>query len=85
MVNVIMLALSLRKNVKEIAIGPLRDGKTTLHYIIFSYKQFFKNLHNFIFRYHIPRSWLKPTGNVLVVFEEFGGDPTKISLVKRTA
>ncbi|KAL8464064.1 hypothetical protein ACS0TY_033836 [Phlomoides rotata] len=35
--------------------------------------------------YHIPRSWLKPSGNVLVVFEEFGGDPTKISLVKRTA
>ncbi|KAL0333780.1 UNVERIFIED_CONTAM: Beta-galactosidase [Sesamum angustifolium] len=34
--------------------------------------------------YHVPRSWLKPTGNVLVVFEEWGGDPTKISLVKRT-
>jgi len=35
--------------------------------------------------YHVPRSWLKPTGNLLVVFEEWGGDPTKISLVKRTA
>ncbi|KAL2229090.1 beta-galactosidase [Sesamum indicum] len=34
--------------------------------------------------YHVPRSWLKPTGNVLVVFEEWGGDPTKISMVKRT-
>lgn len=36
------------------------------------------------FRYHVPRSWLKPSGNSLVVFEELGGDPTQISLVKRT-
>ncbi|KAK6151941.1 hypothetical protein DH2020_014576 [Rehmannia glutinosa] len=35
--------------------------------------------------YHIPRSLLKPSGNLLVVFEEWGGDPTKISLVRRTA
>ncbi|KAH6779078.1 beta galactosidase 1 [Perilla frutescens var. hirtella] len=35
--------------------------------------------------YHVPRSWLKPSGNLLVVFEEWGGDPTKISLVKRIA
>ncbi|XP_051131828.1 beta-galactosidase-like [Andrographis paniculata] len=34
--------------------------------------------------YHVPRSWLKPGGNVLVVFEEWGGDPTRITLVKRT-
>lgn len=34
--------------------------------------------------YHIPRSWLNPSGNVLVVLEEWGGDPTGISLVKRT-
>ncbi|XP_072960476.1 beta-galactosidase-like isoform X2 [Typha angustifolia] len=34
--------------------------------------------------YHVPRSWLNPTGNLLVVFEEYGGDPTGISLVKRT-
>ncbi|TKY54489.1 Beta-galactosidase protein [Spatholobus suberectus] len=34
--------------------------------------------------YHIPRSWLNPSGNYLVVFEEWGGDPTGISLVKRT-
>ncbi|KAJ0246091.1 Beta-galactosidase 4 [Hirschfeldia incana] len=32
--------------------------------------------------YHIPRSWLKPQ-NVIVVFEEWGGDPSGISLVKR--
>ncbi|XP_076957639.1 beta-galactosidase 8-like [Bidens hawaiensis] len=29
--------------------------------------------------YHIPRAWLKPSGNVLVLFEEIGGDPTQIS------
>ncbi|MED6216475.1 hypothetical protein PIB30_008174 [Stylosanthes scabra] len=34
--------------------------------------------------YHVPRSWLKPNGNYMVVFEEWGGDPTGISLVKRT-
>ncbi|PPD99769.1 hypothetical protein GOBAR_DD03175 [Gossypium barbadense] len=34
--------------------------------------------------YHVPRSWLKPTQNLLVLFEELGGDPTRISLVKRS-
>ncbi|KAL8200416.1 hypothetical protein R6Q57_011755 [Mikania cordata] len=34
--------------------------------------------------YHVPRSWLKPTDNLLVLFEELGGDPTKVSLVKRS-
>lgn len=34
-------------------------------------------------RYHVPREWLKPSGNLLVVFEEFGGNPGGISLVKR--
>ncbi|XP_057537409.1 putative beta-galactosidase [Amaranthus tricolor] len=34
--------------------------------------------------YHVPRSWLRPTGNLLVVFEEIGGNPRGISLVKRT-
>ncbi|XP_043720215.1 beta-galactosidase-like isoform X2 [Telopea speciosissima] len=34
--------------------------------------------------YHVPRSWLNPTGNLLVVFEEWGGDPTGISLGSRT-
>ncbi|XP_056167796.1 beta-galactosidase isoform X2 [Syzygium oleosum] len=33
--------------------------------------------------YHIPRSWLYPTGNLLVVFEEWGGDPNGISMVQR--
>lgn len=34
--------------------------------------------------YHVPRAWLRPSGNFLVVFEEWGGDPSGISLVKRT-
>lgn len=34
--------------------------------------------------YHVPHSWLNPSGNLLVVFEEWGGDPRGISLVKRT-
>lgn len=37
-----------------------------------------------IYRYHVPRSWLKPTGNLVVLFEELGGDPTRISLAKRS-
>ncbi|CAL5199249.1 unnamed protein product [Lathyrus oleraceus] len=35
--------------------------------------------------YHVPRSWLSSSENYLVVFEEWGGDPAGISLVKRTA
>ncbi|XP_074295162.1 beta-galactosidase 3-like isoform X1 [Silene latifolia] len=34
--------------------------------------------------YHVPRAWLKPRRNLLVVFEEMGGDPTKISIKKRS-
>lgn len=33
--------------------------------------------------YHVPRSWLKPSGNTLVLFEEMGGDPTEISFATR--
>ncbi|XP_047307639.1 beta-galactosidase-like [Impatiens glandulifera] len=33
--------------------------------------------------YHVPRGWLKSTGNLVVVLEEWGGDPTGISLVRR--
>ncbi|CAN7014562.1 unnamed protein product [Brassica rapa subsp. trilocularis] len=34
--------------------------------------------------YHVPRSWLKPSANLIVVLEELGGDPNGISLVIRT-
>lgn len=33
--------------------------------------------------YHIPLSWFKPSGNVLVIFEETGGDPTQIRFSQR--
>lgn len=34
-----------------------------------------------LFRYHIPRAFLKPTENLLVVLEETGGDPREIKLL----
>ncbi|RDX82576.1 Beta-galactosidase 8 [Mucuna pruriens] len=33
--------------------------------------------------YHVPRSWLKPSDNTLVLFEESGGDPTQVSFVTK--
>ncbi|KAM0869000.1 hypothetical protein ACQ4PT_040959 [Festuca glaucescens] len=33
--------------------------------------------------YHVPRSWFHPSGNTLVVFEEHGGDPMKITFSRR--
>ncbi|CAF2165272.1 unnamed protein product [Brassica napus] len=33
--------------------------------------------------YHVPRSWIKPSGNTLVLLEEMGGDPTKISFATK--
>lgn len=51
---------------------------------IFFFFFVFLNLVLVNLRYHVPRSWLKPTENLLVLFEELGGDPTRISLVKRS-
>lgn len=39
-------------------------------------------LHLSIFRYNVPRSFLKPTRNLLVLLEEENGDPLGISLDK---
>ncbi|KAK7257722.1 hypothetical protein RIF29_31900 [Crotalaria pallida] len=33
--------------------------------------------------YHVPRSWLQPDDNTLVLFEESGGDPTQISFATK--
>ncbi|XP_073149105.1 beta-galactosidase 8-like isoform X2 [Henckelia pumila] len=33
--------------------------------------------------YHVPRGWLQPTGNVIVIFEETGGDPTQLFFVTK--
>lgn len=32
--------------------------------------------------YHVPADWLKPAGNLLVLFEEAGGDPADIRICK---
>ncbi|KAF9619239.1 hypothetical protein IFM89_005793, partial [Coptis chinensis] len=34
--------------------------------------------------YHVPQSWLNPTQNLLVVFEEVGGDASRITLARRS-
>ncbi|KAK9268044.1 hypothetical protein L1049_010483 [Liquidambar formosana] len=34
--------------------------------------------------YHIPRTWVHPGENLLVLHEELGGDPSKISVFTRT-
>ncbi|KAK4265543.1 hypothetical protein QN277_026580 [Acacia crassicarpa] len=34
--------------------------------------------------FHVPRGWLKPTGNLLVVFDEMGGDIGYVALTKET-
>jgi len=34
--------------------------------------------------YHIPRSWVYPGKNLLVLHEELGGDPSKITVSTRT-
>lgn len=33
--------------------------------------------------YHVPQAWLKPTGNTLVLFEEIGSDPTRLSFASK--
>ncbi|KAI4386046.1 hypothetical protein MLD38_004016 [Melastoma candidum] len=33
--------------------------------------------------YHVPRSWLRPSLNTLVLFEEVGGDPAQLSFATR--
>lgn len=37
-----------------------------------------------MFRYHIPRTWVHHGENLLVLHEELGGDPSKISVRTRT-
>ncbi|XP_030528805.1 beta-galactosidase 6-like isoform X2 [Rhodamnia argentea] len=34
--------------------------------------------------YHVPRSWINPGQNLLVLHEEIGGDPSKVSVLTRT-
>ncbi|KAK9664551.1 hypothetical protein RND81_14G050700 [Saponaria officinalis] len=34
--------------------------------------------------YHVPRSWLKESNNLLVIFEEIGGNPLEISITSHS-
>lgn len=36
------------------------------------------------FRFHIPRSWVHPGENLLVLHEELGGNPSIISILTKT-
>lgn len=36
-------------------------------------------------RYHVPQSWLQASNNLLVIFEETGGNPFEISIKLRSA
>lgn len=80
----------MRRNARVTVVRRLRNGKqqsrkrTQKLYICRSLNidKLTALDHRFI-RYHVPRSWLNPTGNLLVVFEEWGGDPNGIRLVRR--
>lgn len=75
-----------RRNAKLTAASPLRNGKWPFN--VDKWMQLLIIAHEtdvlVIIRYHVPRSWLNPTGNLLVVFEEWGGDAAGIAMVKRS-
>lgn len=83
--NAIMLEFSTRENVELTAEIHLKDGEEEMNFSAYSclFIQTFVTKLSKTFRYHVPRSWLNPTGNLLVVFEEWGGEPAGICLVKR--
>lgn len=94
--NATMPVGSVRRNASETAVKLLKDGNMKLYVAqIFHFSDEtrkcdrkslvlpWSNLETYVFRYHVPRSWLRPTGNLLVVFEEWGGNPNGITLTKR--
>lgn len=74
------------QSVKLVVGNQLKDGTNNfiLHIQLAQVYNKFLLIRNDAFRYHLPRSWLKPTQNLLVLFEELGGDPKGITLVKRS-
>lgn len=85
-----MLEFTTRRNVSVIVANLLKDGekkrKLSFFFLVFPLNIIYVIVIFMgpFFRLHMPRSWLKPSGNLLVVFEEWGGDPSGISVVKRT-
>lgn len=70
-------------NANSGAENQLKDGR--LSHINPTNKCTNNRLKNCLFiRYHLPRSWLKPSQNLLLLFEELGGNPARIALVKRS-
>lgn len=47
-------------------------------------RRFTYKCEDIMFRYHIPRTWVHTGDNLLVLHEELGGDPSKISLRTKT-
>lgn len=91
--HAVIIRVSDLQDVKSDAENQLKDGKTTNTTHIASHlnclliKPKTLSVHNLqitCFRYHVPRSWLKPAMNRLVIFEELGGDPSMIKLVRRS-
>lgn len=91
-VPVIILVHITRRNARVTVARRLRDGrqqKLKMNSSLYFYSSSGQTLINYLLfdhcsiRYHVPRSWLNPTGNLLVVFEEWGGDPNGIHLVRR--
>lgn len=86
-VTVITLEHIMRRNAWATVARLLKDGRRKKQWNQNTMHLFFvhsaKHISADIFRYHVPRSWLNPTGNLLVVFEEWGGDPNGIQLVRR--
>lgn len=73
-------------NVKLVVANRLNDGTYISSHERKPKKGLFGDLltsKSFLSRYHVPRSWLQPTQNLIVLLEELGGDPSRITLVKR--
>lgn len=84
---VIMLEPLMIRNVERAVESHLKDGENivvSFLHVIICLSNLYLHSNMLLFRYHVPRSWLNPTGNLLVVFEEWGGNPSGISLVRRT-
>lgn len=85
-VIVIIAELTMRKSAKLTVGSPLKNGKCDCLPPLTNWCTFDLWCVNCDgkSRYHVPRSWLNPTGNLAVVFEEWGGDPTGITMLKRS-
>lgn len=89
--NALILVHSGLRIANLVASIQLNNGANFLHNLFINqFGQHNKNHFNYPsllcygFRYHVPRSFLKPSNNLLVVFEEIGGDVSRIGLVKKS-